>query len=146
HVGRMLELAGVPDPQGAAGRIMALETAVAKSHWDNVQTRDEDKTYNRFSRAQVNALANGIDLDPWFEGVGGKGIEEVIVREPSFLAGLAEPVRKFPVEDWKTSLTWRVIRARAPLLSEPFAAEEFAFSGKTLLGTPQNQPRWKRGV
>jgi putative endopeptidase len=146
HVGKMLALAEVPDPQRAAERIMALETAVAKSHWDNVQTRDEDKTYNRFSRAQVKALAKGIDLEAWFEGVGGKGIEEVIVREPSFLAGLAETVGKFPVDDWKTYLTWRVIRARAPLLSEPFVAEEFAFSGKTLLGTPQNQPRWKRGV
>jgi putative endopeptidase len=146
HVAKMLELAGVSEPQKAAERILAIETAVAKSHWDNVQTRDEDKTYNRFSRAGVKALASGIDIDPWFEAIGGKDIEEVVVREPSFLADVAKTVGKFSVDDWKTYLTWRVIDARAPLLSEPFVTEDFAFSGKTLLGTPEIQPRWKRGV
>ncbi len=146
HVAKMLELAGVPDPQKAAGRVLDVETAVAKCHWDRVQTRDEDRTYNKFSRASVKALAAGLDVDPWFEGIGGKHIEEVVVREPSFLAGLAKTVGKFPVADWKTYLTWRVLAARAPLLSEPFVREDFAFSGKVLLGTPEIEPRWKRGV
>jgi putative endopeptidase len=146
HIAKMLELAAVPEPQKAAERIMAIETAVAKSHWDKVQTRDEDKTYNKFSRVAVKSLANGIDVDPWFEGIGGKEIEEVVVREPSFLADVARTVGKFSVDDWKAYLTWHVLDTRAPLLSEPFVQEDFAFSGKVLLGTPEILPRWKRGV
>jgi putative endopeptidase len=146
HIGKMLALAKVPEPEKAAERVMALETAIAKGHWDNVQTRDEDKTYNKFSRTQVKALASGIDLEPWLDGIGGKDIQEVVVREPSFLAGVAKTVGKFPIEDWKTYLTWHVLDARAPMLSEPFVAENFAFSGKVLLGVPQIRPRWKRGV
>jgi putative endopeptidase len=146
HVGKLLALANVTDPQSAAARIMALETAVAKGHWNNVQTRDADKTYNKFSRIGAKSLASGIDLDSWFDDIGGKEIQEVVVREPSFLADLAKTVDKFSLDDWKTYLTWRVISARAPLLSEPFVTEDFEFSGKTLLGTPEIEPRWKRGV
>jgi putative endopeptidase len=146
HVEKMLALAKVPQPQGAAARIMAIETAVAKAHWDKVQTRDADKTYNKFSRTQVTSLANGLDLDPWFDGVGGKEIQEAVVREPSFLADLARTVGKFSIDDWKTYLAWHVINTRAPLLSEPFVMEDFEFNGKTLTGTPEIQPRWKRGV
>jgi putative endopeptidase len=39
-----------------------------------------------------------------------------------------------------------VVHHRAPLLSEPFVKETFEFFGKTLSGTPEMQPRWKRGV
>jgi putative endopeptidase len=146
HIARMLALADVADAQKAADKIMAIETAIAKSHWNNVQTRDADKTYNKFSRAQVKALTSGIDVDPWFDEIGGKNIEEVVVREPSFMAGVAKTVDKFSVDDWKTYLTWHVLDNRAPLLSDRFVKEDFAFSGKTLLGTPEMQPRWKRGV
>src|SRR6516162_546274 len=36
HVQRMFELAGLPDAARAARRVLALETAVAGHHWDNV--------------------------------------------------------------------------------------------------------------
>ena len=146
HIGKMLALAKVPDAQKAAAQILAMETAIAKGHWDNVQTRDADKTYNKFSRSQVAGLASGLDLDLWFDGIGAKGIEEVVVREPSFLTELAKTIGLFSIDDWKTYLAWHVISTRAPMLAEPFVREDFEFFSKTLQGTPEMQPRWKRGV
>jgi putative endopeptidase len=146
HVAKMLALAKVPDADKAAAKIMAIETALAKGHWDNVRRRDADKTYNKFSRAELKTLAGGLDLDAWFEGVGGGAIQQMIVREPSFFTDLAKTLDQFPIDDWKTYLTWNVINHRAPLLSAPFVAENFDFYNKTLLGTPEIQPRWKRGV
>ena len=63
HVQRMFELAGLPDAAGAASRVLALETAVAGHHWDNVASRDREKTYNLFTWAGV--LAEGPDLRRW---------------------------------------------------------------------------------
>ena len=40
HIGKMLTLAKWVNPEKAATQIMALETAIAKGHWDNVRTRD----------------------------------------------------------------------------------------------------------
>lgn len=146
HLGRMLGLGKINDPEKAAAQLMAMETAIAKGHWDNVRTRDADKTYNKMSRAGLRELAKGMDIDLWLEGMGCKDIKEVVVREPSFITDLAQTLDRYPIDDWKTYLAWHVVRNRAPLLSEPFVKEDFEFSGKTLLGTPEIQPRWKRGV
>jgi putative endopeptidase len=146
HVGRMLGLAKVPDPEKAAAKVMEMETAIAGGHWDNVRTRDADQTYNKVSRSQLKTLAAGLDLDPWFENLGAKDVHELIVREPSFFTVLAKTVGRFGLDDWKTYLTWHVLSDRAPLLSEPFVRENFEFYSKTLTGTPEIQPRWKRGV
>jgi putative endopeptidase len=146
HIGKMIALAKVASAKEAAERVMAIETAIAKCHWDIVRTRDADKTYNKFSRAQLKELAGGLELDPWFKGIGGEEIKEVVVREPSFLTDLAKVIDQFSIDDWKTYLAWHVVNSRAPLLSEPFVTEDFEFSSKTLSGTPEMQPRWKRGV
>ncbi len=60
HMQRMLKLAGLPDADQAARRVFALETAVAGHHWDNVASRDEEKTYNLFT--WTDALSQGPDL------------------------------------------------------------------------------------
>jgi putative endopeptidase len=146
HIGKMLALGKFPDAEKSATQIMAMETAIAKGHWDNVRSRDADKSYNRMSRSQLKTLAGGLDLDPWFEAIEAKEILELVVRQPSFFTELAKTIDQFSLDDWKTYLTWRILSSRAPLLSEPFVKENFEFAGKTLLGTPEMEPRWKRGV
>jgi putative endopeptidase len=146
HIGKMLALAKVPDPEKAAAPIMTIETTIAKGHWDNVRVRDVEKTYNKVTCAQLKAMAAGLDFEAWFEGMGAKEIEEMIVRQPSFMTELANTLDLFPIDDWRTYLTWNVIRDRAPMLSKAFVMENFEFFGKTLMGTPEIRPRWKRGV
>ncbi len=87
-----------------------------------------------------------MDLDPWFEVIGCNDIKDLVVSEPSFFTELSQTVSRFPIDDWKTYLTWRVLNGSAPLLSDAFVKEDFDFSGKTLQGTPEMQPRWQRGV
>ena len=64
HTARMLLLAGwsadEPAAQAAAGRIMALETAIADRHWNNVDTRDALKSYNRRALAEVPGFIDGL--------------------------------------------------------------------------------------
>src|ERR1017187_1353145 len=63
HVRRMFGLAGLPEADRAAKRVLGLETAVAGHHWDNVASRDEEKTYNLFT--WTGALSEGPDLRGW---------------------------------------------------------------------------------
>jgi len=44
HTARLLALAGMPDPEGAAQRIMALETAIASHHRDPAPTPHPART------------------------------------------------------------------------------------------------------
>jgi len=146
HIAKMFVLAKLPEPEASAEKIMALETRLAKGHWDRVRSRDATKSYNKVTRSELQALAKGIDLNPWFEGLGLKDVNELVVRQPSYVTAAAEAIQGESLDDWKLYLTWNVLRDRAPLLSRSFVEENFDFYGKTLSGTPELRPRWKRGV
>jgi putative endopeptidase len=146
HVRRMLELAGLPDAERAASRVFALETAVAGHHWDKVTSRDREKTYNLFTWA--DALSVGPDLRGWLAALDppADAFHEIVLRQPSFSAGLASLLTDEHLPAWRDWLCWRVIHSAAGYLSEPFVEENFDFYGRTLSGTPELRERWKRGV
>jgi len=148
YLERMLELAGLDNTAERAGRIFALETELATHHWDNVATRDSEKTYNPMPWSAANELAVGNDLDVWLTalGVPEHSFDEVVVRQPSFVTGLGETLRADNLEAWKDWLAWQVIRSNAAYLSQDFVDANFGFYGKTLTGTPELRARWKRGV
>ncbi len=148
HVGRLLGLAGVPDAEDKAGRIMALETLLAKSHWDTVTNRDAIKTYNARTRAELDELAPSYVWGEWLTALGAPdgALDKVVVRQPSFVEGLAAALTDIELDDWRAWLTWHVISRFAPLLPETLVAEDFDFYGRTLSGQPENKERWKRGV
>jgi putative endopeptidase len=146
HLQKLFELAGAADPAGSAAKVFALETLIAKEHWDRVKRRDSTLTYNKLTREALATLMPGFDWDAFATEAGFKLPETVIVREPSFFAGLAKLLDSQPVADWKAWLKARTLDGRAALLSKPFADEDFAFHGKILTGAQEIKPRWKRGV
>lgn len=146
HIEKMLTLAKRPKAKETAAQIMAMETAIAKGHWDNVRNRDAEKTYNKLSRGELKKLAGGLDLDPWFATIGAAKVEELIVGQPSFVTELAKTLGRYSIDDWKDYLAWRAIGSRASVLAKPFVMESFEFYGKTMNGMPEIEPRWKRGV
>ena len=146
HVQRMLELAGLPDADRAAQRVFALETAVAGHHWDNVTSRDRDKTYNLLT--WTGLLSEGPDLRGWLAALDppAGAFDEIVLRQPSFSTGLASLLTDERLPAWRDWLCWQVIHGAAGYLSEAFVQENFDFYGRTLTGTPQLRERWKRGV
>ncbi len=148
HVATMLGLAGVPDPDGAAARVMALETRLAGSHLDNVADRDPVATYHLVSAAQLGELTPHWDWQAYAAGLGAspEALAEVVVRQPDFLRGLDEALVEVPLATWREWLAWHVVHSRAAYLPDAFVQENFAFYGRTLSGTPALRERWKRGV
>ncbi|HWH26462.1 MAG TPA: M13-type metalloendopeptidase [Pseudolysinimonas sp.] len=151
HLERIFGLAGISDASVRAQRVFDLETAIASQHWDNVRTRDSQATYNLLPWADVEALA-GEDraslLAIWRDamGVPSGSFAEVVVREPSFLTGVAALLNGDHLEAWRDWLRWQVIRSSAPYLHAEVVQAHFDFYGKTLSGTPELRARWKRGV
>ncbi|NYE94385.1 putative endopeptidase [Psychromicrobium silvestre] len=146
HVAKMLGLAGVAEDEAAAERVMALETALAEGHWDNVTLRDPQKTYNLLSRDAATELFSG--LGSWLDalGVSEQQSAEIVVQNPDFLRTLETALAEQPLQAWQDWLAMRVISSAAPYLSENIVAENFAFYGTALSGTTEIRERWKRGV
>ncbi len=147
-VERMFGLAGLTDAAARAARVFELETELATHHWDKVRSRDSEKTYNLKTWGQVTALAAGADLQLLLEGLDAPtaAFDEVVVRQPSFVTGLAEMLTEDRLAAWQDWLRWQIIRSSAAYLSADFVDASFDFYGRTLTGTPQLRDRWKRGV
>jgi putative endopeptidase len=150
HVGKMFALAGwdKAKAESAAKAVVELETTLASKHWDNVATRDADKTNNPTKFADLQKLTPTFDWKLWFEGSGidPKVLEESIVMMPSFFEGLSAVYSESNLESLKTWLSWNVISSKAAYLSQDFVDERFSFYGTKLTGAPVNRARWKRAV
>jgi len=151
HIARMFALASGgsgDDHRQTAARIVALETKLAAAHWDVVKRRDADLTYNLRTFADLQTDAAGFDWSGWVSALGSTpdAVAELVVRQPDYLTTFAELWRTEDFDDWKSWARWRLIHARAGILTDALIAEDFAFYGRKLTGTEQIRERWKRGV
>ena len=95
---------------------------------------------------ELAALSPAFNWDTYFEGVGAPRFDSLNVVEPEFIKNMQEVVRAHSLDDWKTYLRWHTVHANAPMLPAAFVNENFDFFGKTMTGTKELRPRWKRCV
>ncbi|HEX4686548.1 MAG TPA: M13-type metalloendopeptidase [Nocardioides sp.] len=145
---RMFALVGRADAAADGATVMEVETRLSRGHWERAETRDVQKTYNLMTLAELKGLCPAFDWEAFVRNLGGSDdtIAETCVRQPSYLEHLSTALEEVPIEQWRTWLTMRVIRAAAPYLPTEFVETNFDFYGRILSGTPQLRERWKRGV
>ena len=148
HIERMFALAKIPDGATHATRVLALETEIAKNHFDQVRARDMSQILNAFDFEKLKNLTPGFNWELWIGAahIPANGMEEMIVEHPSHFEGITQLLANFDAPAWQSWLTWHVISGAAPYLSSDFVNENFDFYGRTLSGTPELRERWKRGV
>lgn len=146
HVARMLALLGasVEAAKADAAKVVALETRMARSHMTAVERRDPEKTYNRKTMAEFQAMTPGIDWAAWYAEIGLPMPPDLSVAQPAFFAELSNMLRDVPAADWKPYLRFHLANAWANHLPKAFVDESFALRGKLLSGREVNSPRWKR--
>ena len=145
HVARMLELAGTPAAQAKADaqRVMALETQLANASMTRVQRRDPNATYNKMTLAGLQEIAPNVNWRAYVDGVGAKGVGDVIVGQPEYFKAVSGLMKTVPVADWKAYLRWRLVNDAAPQLGSAFANASFAWT-QNLTGAKEQLPRWRR--
>ncbi len=151
HIARMFALVFGGDAgehAETAARIVALETKLAAAHWDVVKRRDAELTYNLREFADLHTEGAGFDWAGWITALGAtpESVAEVVVRQPDYLTAFAALWDSEGFDDWQRWARWRVIRARAPWLTDEVVAADFDFYGRLLTGAEQIRDRWKRGV
>ena len=164
-VAKQLRLAGYGDEEttrAQAGRFLDVETRIAANHWDNVATRDSQKTYNPTDFATLSDELAHFDIAAWADAWQGAydatpaaktqpvdltaALQHTIVHEPSFLKGFDAFWNNADLDDLKLWARVHVIIGTASLLSHDYDAANFDFYGKVLTGTTQQRDRWRRGV
>ncbi len=146
HVATMFKLAGFTDTDARAKRVVDLEHAIAEKHISLADNEDVHKANNPWKQAEFAGKAPGLDWAEYFRGAGLSGQSNYLVWQPSAFVGEAALVAATPLETWKDWLAYHLIEGYAGVLPKALAEERFAFFGKVLTGTPQQRPRWQRGV
>src|SRR5712672_1045858 len=148
HVARMFEFLGDSSDTAKreAGKVMEIETALAKASLTRTQRRDPYQLFHKMDAKGLQALTPGFDWDVYLGTVGLSRLNTFNVTEPEFFKELERQWRSLGLADIKTYLRWHAAHAAAPFLSSAFVNEDFDFFGRTLYGAPELRPRWKRCV
>jgi putative endopeptidase len=145
HIVRSLGLIGTSekDARTAAEQILAIETALARNSYTNVQRRDPNANYHLMAVADLQKLNPSFDWGTYLGQRGGPKFDSLNVAQVVFFQGLDSLQQSTPLAAWQAYLRWRVVDDAAPTLSSPFVQEDFRFQ-RILSGTTEMQPRWKR--
>lgn len=148
HVQKMFELIGsTADEAGAAAQtVLDVETKLAEISMTRTERRDVEKTYNKMKVEELSAMTSEMNWNEFFDKIEAKGVKEVVVRQPDFVKKADQLLASVPLESWKTYLKWHVIDQAAPYLHSAVVEQNFEFFGKTLRGTKELKPRWKRSM
>ena len=142
----LLRLAGTADAAGAAQRVLAFETALARIQWDRTRNRDRNATYNPTALADLQTRTPGFRWSAYFAAAGLPSVDTVIVRQPDYFAAMDALLAATPLETVRSYLTIRLLDPTAQYLGRDFREARFAFRGRVLSGQEQDRPRWQLGV
>ena len=141
HVAAILNLAGIPESETKAARILTLETRIARSHAPDSDAADVFKQDNPWKRADFLVKAPGMDWDAYFGGAGLGAQSDFIVWQPTAVTGTSALVGSESIYQWKDYLRFHLIEHYSRVLPRAVAAEDFAFYGKILSGAQQPPER-----
>ena len=147
YLEKIFALAGVEgDVKQMVESVVALEDRIADKHWSNVECRDIQKGYNPFTYEDFKAKFGVVNWDNYFAAMGLNEVGKLVVSQPSSFENILEVINTADVEALRAYVAAHYIDAAASYLSEEFALASFEFFGKTMSGTQEIRPRWKRAM
>ena len=146
YVIRMIEFLGTSNEVAVsqAQTIMNIESALAKGAMNATEERDIEKQYNLFSKAELIKSIPNINWDTYFNTLGVKTPEKIIISQPNYYKSLNSIIDSVTISDWKNYLSFQLIETAAPFLSNNIVTEHFKFNGTVLAGRKTMKPRYKR--
>ena len=97
------------------------------------------------SREEAVALGPDFYLNRYFEAVGAPNFTQLNVTNPEFFKQVNGVLESESLDSLKTYVSWHVLNAATPWLSQPFVDANFKFQ-QNLTGQKEIQARWKRCV
>jgi putative endopeptidase len=141
YIATIMKAAGAADAEAAAGRILDLETKIARAHVTREESEDFAKGAQVWSRADLEARAPGIDWGALLGAAQLGGAPKFQAYHAGAIPKLAALVGSEPLQAWKEWLAFHTLNQQANVLPRPIRDASFAFNGTALSGTPKQRPR-----
>ena len=134
------------EAQAAMEGVLRIETRIAEASYSATQLRDVENNYHKMSYAALLKDFGGIDWSTLCLLNGIPAVADVSVNQPEPIHEVERILADCPLEDLKAYLYYKVVDDAADALSDRFRAAQFDFYSRTMSGTEQDRPRWKRAV
>lgn len=146
YAAQMFELLGDTPAQAKANAdtVMKMEMRLALASKTPVEMRDPANYYTMMTVADADKNTPNFVWEDYAAKLGTPKFTNINLAEPDFFKEAGTMIADVPIADWKTYLKWNVVNAFAPRLASKFDDTNFGFYGKTLSGTSEQQPRWRR--
>ncbi len=145
HIQAVSELCGFSGPQIATD-VLAFETALAKVSMNRTERRNQEKQYNKRGFQQTIDNYANISLGAYFQLIGLKQIDSLIVSQPAFFDELNQLMANTPIATLQSYLRWCLMNNAAGYLDSKLEKQNFYFYGTVLTGAKEQKPMWKRGI
>ena len=150
YVDKMFRLYGfsAQEAQKRAQELFKQETLVALISKSMTELRDPQANYNKMTLAELRDDYPHIPIEQWAnaEGIDSKYLQQVVVGQPTFMAGLDKLMALQTVDELKALMEWSVITSSASYLTDEIREANFNFFGKTMSGRKEDYPLWKRAT
>ncbi len=136
------------DAQKIMQDVMRIETRIARASKSNVELRDPEGNYHKYTYAQLKSDFAGIDWDGYFNNFGAeaKQIKDVIVGQPEAIHEVEKILKEESAQALQNLYLWHAINMSASYIDDEARAISFAFNGTVMSGKTEDRPRWKRSV
>ncbi len=131
--------------QGKSQSVFQLETLLAKASRKRADLRDPYKNYHKMSLPALQKLTPHFNWTAYVHTSGISRMDSVIVGQPEFLTALDQQIHTTAIETWKDYLRVHLVQHSAAYLDPKTFMTYFAYT-KTMTGTQEPRPRWKRAL
>ena len=150
HIQKMFQLYGFSAQQAAEKEqaIFQHETMLALISKSMTELRDPQANYNKMTLKEFQQNYPNLNLEEMAnaEGIKSEYIQEMIVGQPAFLAGLDKITAAEDANTLKALMEWDVIQNSSAYLTDEIREANFDFFGKTMSGRQEDYPLWKRAT
>ena len=148
YVKQLFSMTGKSDAEAEAAMeaVLRIETRIAEASYSATQLRDVENNYHKMSYAALLKDFGGIDWSTLCLLGGIPAVADVSVNQPEPIHEVERILADCPLEELKAYLYYKVVDDAADALSDRFRAAQFDFYSRTMSGTEQDRPRWKRAV
>lgn len=144
YIERVLSLGGSATATRDADTVLQIETRLAQASLSLLQLRDPKLSYRPTRTKELRERFPTLDWKVFLKAQGLAKLDSVSLAHTSFFTEAETLSKSLTPEQWRAYFRFHVANALAPYLSRGFQDAHEALYVRTLRGTQEPLPRWRR--
>ncbi len=144
YVERVLTLSGSANAARDAGWVLDMETRLARVSLTLLQLRDPNNSYRVVPTKELDKRFPTLGWKKFLRAQGLAKLDGFSLAHDSFFTEAEAMAKTLPPEQWRAYLRFHSAHALAPYLSRGFQDAHEALYVRTLRGSKEPLPRWRR--